>query len=68
VRKFAAKLRLSRETLRQLTAHEARRAAGQALPSALQGDCTEGSCTYFICEPSNPWPCNTVITEKAVRR
>jgi hypothetical protein len=58
MRKSVRRLRLSRETLRSLEAKEYSRVAGQQLPSAGLDNCTEGSCTYFVCEPSNPYPCD----------
>ncbi len=64
MRKAARRLTLSRETLRRLEARELGRVAGQQIARQDMGigsfdGCTDTSCTYFVCEPSNPYPCDT---------
>jgi hypothetical protein len=62
MRKSSGKLTLARETLRLLEAADMRRAGGQAAISVFNCN-TDTSCGYFICEPSNPIPCNTLVAE-----
>jgi hypothetical protein len=62
MRKSSGKLTLARETLRLLEAADLRRAGGQIGISAFNCN-TDTSCGYFICEPSNPIPCNTLAAE-----
>jgi hypothetical protein len=64
MRKSSGKLTLARETLRLLEGANLRRAAGGQIWTSVGPNCnTDTSCGYFICEPSNPIPCNTVPAE-----
>jgi hypothetical protein len=58
MRKHVRKLRLARETLHRLETIELGKALGQQLPSQGMNNCTETSCGYNKCAPSNPYPCD----------